>query len=111
MTVIDNQAKNNDVFVVDTSKLTSQCLNGVYKEFAEHFGVDTALKIHNHFSGLTVSFPKKFISDTHLQSLIYAEYDGKNSKRLARKYGYTHAWLKKLLDGYCEKPKQEQKQD
>lgn len=82
---------------IDLTKLEASCFNGAYKEFAEIFGVELVLRIHEHFGGQCVSFPKKLLDDAYLHKLILDEYDGTNSKSLARKYNYTHNWVRKLI--------------
>ena len=85
------------MLAIDLTNLDTSCFNGAYKEFAEVFGVEITLKIHEHFGGQCVSFPKKILADSYLHRLILTEHDGTNSKHLARKYNYTHSWVMKLI--------------
>lgn len=76
---------------MDRSTLNSSCLNGAYKEFIELIGYKNTLIVHDYFAGQYVTFPKKLLSEEYLHQQILNEYDGKNAKDLARKYGYSYS--------------------
>ncbi|SCX66918.1 Mor transcription activator family protein [Lysinibacillus fusiformis] len=82
---------------MDFSSLDSSCFNGAYKEFIELIGHKNTLLVHNYFAGQYVTFPKKLLSEEFLHNQITREYDGKNAKELARKYGYSYSWVMKVL--------------
>lgn len=82
---------------MDFSALDSSCFNGAYKEFVELIGHKNTLLVHNYFAGQYVTFPKKLLSEQYLHDQIISEYDGKNAKELARKYGYSYSWIMKVL--------------
>ena len=77
--------------------VTPSDLAGVYKEVAETVGVDNAYKIYNHFKGLQLMFPLKFYSKEYIAQQIQAEYNGKNVRDLARKYGYSESRVRQIL--------------
>lgn len=77
--------------------VTSSDLAGVYKEVAETVGVNNAYKLYNHFKGLQLMFPLKFYSKEYIAQQIQDEYDGKNVRDLARKYGYSESRVRQIL--------------
>lgn len=81
----------------DMINLDSACFNGSYKEFVELIGHKNTLILYETYAGQYVTFPKKLLSDKYLHERILKEYDGKNAKELAKKYGYTYSWTMKLL--------------
>lgn len=89
-------------FLADTKALKSECLNGIYSEFASILGLDAALKIHSVFRGQQVFFPVELFSREFIRSQIIAEYDGSNIKQLATRYGYTEKWIKKILKEHID---------
>lgn len=82
--------------------MTSECLNGIYSEFASILGMEAALKIHAVFRGQQVFFPVELFSKDFIREQIISEYDGLNIKRLATKYGYTEKWIKKILKEHID---------
>ena len=82
---------------IDLCKLDSSCFNGSYRELVELIGHENTIILYNNFAGQYVTFPKKLLSDEYLHGQIKKEYDGKNGKVLAKKYGYTYSWIMKLL--------------
>lgn len=77
--------------------LDSSCFNGVYKELIELIGYKNTAILHDYFSGQYVTFPKKILSEEYIHSRIVSEYDGTNTKELARKYDYSYSWVMKIL--------------
>lgn len=72
-------------------------LAGIYKEVAETIGVDNAYKMFLHFRGLQIMFPLKFYSSDYIAEQIREEYNGKNVRDLARKYGYCESRIRQIL--------------
>ena len=70
---------------------------GIYQELVIHLGVDTTVRIHEHLQGLQVTFPIKLYSRTYIEKQIRTRYDGSNAKLLAKEFGYTERYFKKLL--------------
>lgn len=77
--------------------VTSSDLAGVYKEVAEAVGIDNAYKLYNQFKGLQLMFPLKFYSSEYVAQQIVSEYDGRNVRDLARKYGYSESRVRQIL--------------
>ena len=73
--------------------------NEIYKELAEHFGIEIAKEIYERYRGVVISFPINLYSQDYITKCIVSEYDGTNEKELARKYGYTLNWIKHLVKG------------
>ena len=69
---------------------------GIYKEIAEIAGEEIAKTIH-------ANFPNKLYSSQYTAEKIQSEYNGKNIKQLAMKYGYTERWLRKVIKDAEEK--------
>ena len=55
---------------MNPNEIESEYLNGVYNEIANTLGIEAA---------------------------IVAEYDGKNIRQLATKYGYSEKWIRKMI--------------
>lgn len=52
---------------------------------------------HEHYSGQLVSLPKKLLADHYVHDEIFREYNGTNALALAKKYGYTVSWIRKVV--------------
>lgn len=72
-------------------------LNGVYKEMAEILSFETVVMIFEHFKGQQVTFPTKLMSTEFNIRQILREYNGKNVKMLAKKYGYFERWIRQVV--------------
>ncbi len=85
------------VIILDGGKSGPESLNGIYRDFASYLGMEMAIKVHQHYKGLQVTFPQRLLSREYVKQQISAEYDGTNSKDLARKYGYTERVIRDWL--------------
>jgi Mor family transcriptional regulator len=72
-------------------------LSGIYKEIADVFGVETAIKFHVHFKGLQITFPSRLISKSYVLQKLKEEYTGYNLRELTIKYGYSERWLRTMI--------------
>ncbi len=73
-------------------------LNKIYKELAVEFGVDVAHKMYEQYGGLQIVFPNKFESAQYIREKIVDGYNrGEKVQALAKKYGYSERYLRKLL--------------
>ena len=79
--------------------------NDVYREIAEHFGVEIAKGIYDRYRGVVISFPINLYSKDYIVDCILNEYDGFNTKELARKYNYTVSWIRHLIKEHEKKVK------
>ena len=82
---------------IDMQKLDSNCFHGAYRDICELLGQKAALALHEHYAGQLVSFPKKLLADSFVHEAIYREYNGTNALELAKKYGYTVSWVRKVV--------------
>lgn len=91
------------IFMTESKAIESECLNGIYIEFANLLGMDAAMKIHSVFRGQQVFFPVELFSKEFIRNQIISEFNGANVKQLATKYGYTEKWIKKILKESVDK--------
>ena len=82
---------------MDEKDIKCEYLNGVYNELANLLGTDAAMKIHANYRGQQVTFPVELFSKQFTKSRIIAEYDGRNVKQLATRYGYSEKTIRKIL--------------
>jgi len=80
--------------------LDCTCFNGCYCELVELIGHENMLKMHKRYAGQYLTFPMKLLTDDYVHQMLLAEYDGRNGKALARKYGYTYSWVMKMIKAY-----------
>ncbi len=74
-------------------------LNGIYPEIADELGLDVAEVIYKKYGGLQIAFPNRFEDTTSIHEVIYKEYlDGVNIQKLAKKYGYSERYLRKIIN-------------
>ncbi len=85
------------VLIENIDELNPDCLNDVYKDFANYLGMEMALKLYQHYKGLQITFPQRFLSRDYVRKQVLVEHDGTNSKELARKYGYTERVIRDWL--------------
>ena len=76
---------------------------GIYKDIAEIIDEDAAKALYRNFRGQQVVFPNKLYSSTYTTQKIREEFNGKNVKELALKYGFTERWVRTLLKTKSEK--------
>lgn len=72
-------------------------LNGIYFEIANLLGIEAAKKMHTAYRGQQINFPVNFYTSQFTANKIADEFDGKNIKHLASKYGYSEKWIRKIL--------------
>lgn len=77
--------------------LIAEQLNGFYRDIALDMGVEVAVQMYEHFKGLQVVFPTKLLDSEFIQTQILKEYDGRNYKQIALKYGYSERWVRKII--------------
>jgi Mor family transcriptional regulator len=86
-----------EVIVIEVKEIKIKHLNGIYKDIAETLGIEMAVSIYKNYKGLQITFPKTFLSKEYVKEKIVNEYDGKNTKRLARRYGYSERWIIQII--------------
>lgn len=79
------------------SEIKPEQLADIYKELSSIIGIEQTMLIYSAFKGQQVSFPVKFFSTEYTKDCIVKEYNGKNLKQLAKKYGYSERWIRILI--------------
>ena len=88
---------------MDTKEIESEYLNGVYNEIANTLGIEAAVKLYSTYRGQQITFPVNLFTSKFIASRIVAEYDGKNVRQLATKYGYSEKWIRKMIKEHKDK--------
>ena len=86
-----------------TNEIESQDLNGAYSEIASLLGVEAATILHSAYRGQQITFPVHFFTNEFIAEQVMNEYDGKNIKQLATKFGYSEKWIRKIIKQQKEK--------
>lgn len=74
-------------------------LVGIYRDLAEIVGVELAYKIYKEFRGQQIYFPQGFLDSKRVQDIVKGEYTGKNTKELAKRYGYSERRIRQFVSG------------
>ena len=77
--------------------IESEYLNGVYNEIANTLGIEAAVTLYSTYRGQQITFPVNLFTSEFIALRIVAEYDGKNIRQLATKYGYSEKWIRKMI--------------
>lgn len=75
----------------------TEAYNEIYKEIAELIGKENTVKLYRLLKGQQISFPVRLYSKDYVKKRVICEYDGSNSKFLARRYGYSERWIRELI--------------
>jgi len=80
------------------AEITIDSLPEPYKEMAGIVGVDNAIKLSKYLGGLQFYFPElEGILIERRNEIIRQEFTGFNHRKLARKYGLTEVWIRKIV--------------
>ena len=79
---------------VDSSK---NIFNAVYNDISEAFGVDVAIQMYQTYKGMQITFPTRLFNPDYVKIQVPIEYDGKNIKQLAKKYGYSEKTIRRMV--------------
>lgn len=72
-------------------------LGDPYEYLVELIGVENTIKIMNEFGGSQVHFPmKKNVVMSFMPEIIGREFDGYNYTELAKKYGISTSYIRKV---------------
>ena len=83
--------------MLEEIKNRGEGMAGIYKDIAEVAVEDVAKILYKNFRGQQVVFPNKLYSSNFTAQKIREEYNGKNAKELALKYGFTERWVRTIL--------------
>lgn len=76
---------------------------GVYKKIAELFDIEIVEKIYENFRGRQIVFPQRLYLQEYIKNIkksVSKKYtDGESIRELAKKYGYSERWIRKLING------------
>lgn len=64
---------------------------------AEVLGIDVTMQIFRYYKGLQVTFPTRFLSKTFVKEQVKKEFNGSNTKELARRYAYSERWIRQMI--------------
>lgn len=73
-------------------------LNDVYRELCDLVGYESMLKLYAQYKGFQVNFPTRLYSKDYVRKVVKREYNGSNTKALARKLGYSERWIRKIVE-------------
>ncbi len=82
---------------MNSNEIESEYLNGIYNEIANMLGIEATMTLYSAYRGQQITFPVNFFTTQFIVERIVAEYDGKNTKQLATKYGYSEKWIRKMI--------------
>ncbi|MBS4055269.1 MAG: Mor transcription activator family protein [Thermaerobacter sp.] len=82
---------------IELKGIKSEHLNGIYKDIADNFGLEIAMRMFEQYRGLQVTFPTRLLCPQQLRDRLCAEYTGSNISELARKYNYSSRWVRELV--------------
>ncbi len=86
------------------SQINLEDLDEPYYTIAKEFGLEIAFGIIELFQGSQVYFPQlERHCNNKVRELIVEEFDGYNFDYLAKKYGYTVRWVRKICQDKTEK--------
>ena len=73
-------------------------LNDVYRELCDLVGYENMLKLYKQYKGFQVNFPTRLYSKDYVREVLKKEYNGSNTKELARRLGYSERWIRKIVE-------------
>ena len=79
-----------------------ELFHDIYKDISNELGTEVAIAIHNMFKGQQITFPTRLYNSKRVKEVIYMEFDGKNIRELARKYGYSEKTMRRMLKENAE---------
>ncbi len=86
-------------------------LNDVYKDLCDLIGVDNMQKLYAQYKGFQISFPTRLYSKEYVREVVKREYNGSNTKALARKLGYSERWIRKIVEEVSSSETKNNEQD
>ena len=81
-----------------TGTITLNDISPAYRGVCKVVGIKAALKLSDTFGGAPLFIPTlRGIESKRKHDAIRREYNGRNKKHLALKYGYTAVWINRIL--------------
>lgn len=74
-----------------------ELFNSVYNDISEIFGVDIAIQMYQNYKGMQITFPTRLFNPDYVKKHVPIEYDGTNTKQLAKKYGYSEKTIRRMI--------------
>ena len=71
--------------------------NSIYNDISEAFGMDVAIQMYQTYKGMQITFPTRLFNPEYVKIQVPIEYDGKNIKQLAKKYGYSEKTIRRMI--------------
>lgn len=71
--------------------------NSIYNDISEIFGMDAAIRMYQTYKGMQITFPTRLFNPEYVKKQVPIEYDGKNIKQLAKKYGYSEKTIRRMI--------------
>lgn len=84
--------------VLKLKDIKPEQLQPVYNDLCNIVGLNSMLLIYSSYKGQQISFPQKLFSKEYIAAQILSEYDGSNIKSLAKKYGFSERWIRKIIN-------------
>lgn len=88
---------------MDKEEIDIEALHSFYKELQNLIGLESMLKVHDHYKGSQLVIPSHLYDRKIAATKITEQYNGRNSRELARKYGYSQKWVSDNLRKAREK--------
>ena len=74
-----------------------EVLHRFYRELDDLIGTEAMLAIYHEYKGMQLTIPTHLYDRTLTAQKVVAEYDGKNQRVLARRYGYSQKWIQRVI--------------
>ncbi|AGU83472.1 MULTISPECIES: Mor transcription activator family protein [Streptococcus] len=71
--------------------------NKIYMELASLIGKENTILLYTHYKGAYINFPMRLLSKEGLQRIVYSEFNGNNSRDIAKKYGYSVRHINRVV--------------
>lgn len=69
----------------------------IYSELAEVVGVESAVKIFEHFGGQQLNFPTRIYNLEYVIKYVKQNYDGTNLRTFAKMFNYSERRIREFL--------------
>lgn len=73
-------------------------LQGFYKQVNDLIGTDAMLALWEEYRGTQLTIPIHLYSRDYARTRINEQYDGTNTRQLARKYQYSEKWVRQVIN-------------